>query len=442
MKTASKCNRKYPTNTHALKLKKAQNELSDIHLKEQTEYIQNQIDKIRDSVEARKSRIAWQTVNEVSRRISTAKAKLKTTSQQERIQLWKEHFKNLLGNPLKVTHDPIMRVISKQSDIKLGQFTQEELNSVLKRIKNRKAAGLEEIPSEVRKTGEFDDMLLRHCNAVFNQNTLDRCTKECILPLPKKSDLVIAKNYWGITLTSTAAKIHNALLHNHIEPKIEIILRKNQNGFWGNRSTTSQLLTIRRIPEGVRAKNQEATILFVDFAKAFDSINRGKMEQILLDYGLPKETFEAIMMLYRNTKVKVHTPDGDTDYFDIVAGVLLGQTLAPYLFIICLDYVLRTSIDKIKDNDFKLTKKRSRRYPAQTITDADYADDITLLANTPTQAKTLLHSLERAAAGLGLYVNAHKTEYMRFNQRGDISSQNDSSLKLVDKFTYLGSSVS
>ena len=133
------------------------------------------------------------------------------------------------------------------------------------------------------------------------------------------------------------------------------------------------------------------------------------MEQILLAYSLPKETIAAIMMPYRNTKVKVRSPDGDTDYFDIVAGVLQGDTLAPYLFIICLDYVLRTSIDKIKENGFKLTKERSRRYPAKTITDANYTDDIALLANAPTQAETLLHSLEQAAAGIGLYVNAHKT---------------------------------
>ena len=71
------------------------------------------------------------------------------------------------------------------------------------------------------------------------------------------------------------------------------------------------------------------------------------------------------------------------DYFDIVAGVLQGDTLAPYLFIICLDYVLRTSIDKIRENGFELTKRRSKRYPAKTITDADYADDLALLANTP-----------------------------------------------------------
>ena len=162
------------------------------------------------------------------------------------------------------------------------------------------------------------------------------------------------------------------------------------------------------------------------------------MEQILLAYGLPKETVAAITILYRNTKVKVRSPDGDTEYLNIVAGVLQGDTLAPYLFIICLDYVLRTSIDKIRENAFELTKKRSRRYPAKTITDDD---DIAILANTPNQAETLLHSLERAAAGIGLYINAHKTEYMCYNQTDDISTLNGTPLKLVDKFTYLGSSV-
>ena len=166
------------------------------------------------------------------------------------------------------------------------------------------------------------------------------------------------------------------------------------------------------------------------------------MEQILLAYGLLKETVAAITILYRNTKVKVRSPDGDTEYFDIVAGVLQGDMLAPYLFIICLDYVLRTSIDKIRENCFELTKKRSRRYPAKTITDADYADDIALLANTPNQAETLLHSLEQATTGIGLHVNAHKTEYMCYNQIGDITTLDGASLKLVDKFTYLGSSVS
>ena len=168
VKTASKSYRKNSTNTNAWKLKTVQYQLAGIYIKEQTEYIQNQIDKIRDSVEDRKSRIAWQTINEVSRRKSTANAKLKAAKQQERIKLWKQHFENLLGNPPKVTHEPITRIISKELDIKLGLFTQEELDSVLRKIKNRKAAGLDEILPEVWKTRQFDDILLRHCNAVYN----------------------------------------------------------------------------------------------------------------------------------------------------------------------------------------------------------------------------------------------------------------------------------
>ena len=100
--------------------------------------------------------------------------------------------------------------------------------------------------------------------------------------------------------------------------------------------------------------------------------------------------------------------------------------------------MLRTSIDKIRENGFKLKKKRSRRYPAKTITDAD---DIALLANTPNQAETLLHSLKRATTGIGLHVNSHKTEYMCYNQTGNIFTLDGTSLKLVDRFTYLGSSI-
>ena len=161
--------------------------------------------------------------------------------------------------------------------------------------------------------------------------------------------------------------IYNALLRNRIEPKIDNILRKNQNGFRRNRSRTSQISTICRILEGVRAKILQTTLLLVDFTKAFDSIHREKMEQILLAYDLPKETVAAITILNRNTKVKVRSPDEDSEYFDIVAGVLQGDTFAPYLFIICLDFVLRTSIDKIRENGFELTKKRSRRHPVKQL---------------------------------------------------------------------------
>ena len=122
--------------------------------------------------------------------------------------------------------------------------------------------------------------------------------------------------------------------------------------------------------------------------------------------------------------------------------VLQRDTLTPYLFIIFLEYMLRTSIDLMKENVYKLAKERSRKYPAQTITDADYAYDIALLANSPAQTKSRLHSLERASVGIDYHVRAEKTVYMCFNQRADISTLKEGPLKLVEKFTCRRSSFS
>ena len=84
-------------------------------------------------------------------------------------------------------------------------------------------------------------------------------------------------------------------------------------------------------------------------------------------------------MRYRNMKEKVCFPDRDTDFFDIIARVLQGDTLVTYSFIICQNYLLLALINLIKENGFMLKKARSRWYLAETITDADQADDLVLL---------------------------------------------------------------
>ena len=111
-----------------------------------------------------------------------------------------------LENPPKLRMKPITKIISNLLDIKLGQFTQE-LNVILRKIENRKAAGLDGKLPEVWKTRKFDYTLLRRCNPVYNQNIIDGWTTGCIHPFPKKGNFRIAKNYRGITLTSIAAKI-------------------------------------------------------------------------------------------------------------------------------------------------------------------------------------------------------------------------------------------
>ena len=115
--------------------------------------------------------------------------------------------------------------------------------------------------------------------------------------------------------------------------------------------------------------------------------------------------------------------------------------MAPFLFVITLDYVLRTSLDKHTDLGFTLSERLSSRHPAKKLTDIDYADDLVITANTISNATTLLHQLENAAKDVGRYVNASKTEYISYKQQGLIQTIAGEQLKAVDSFTYLGSEI-
>ena len=137
-------------------------------------------------------------------------------------------------------------------------------------------------------------------------------------------------------------------------------------------------------------------------SEAFNSIRRGKMEQIFLAYVLPRRTAAAIMMLYKNTKLKVRSPDGDIHFLKIVAGVLQGDTLAPYVFIISQYYILRTSIDLKKENSKNYLEHRLRTWHS-----------VSGKYTSPNQIP--------AAGSIGLHENADKTEDKCFNQKGDIS---------------------
>ena len=114
-------------------------------------------------------------------------------------------------------------------------------------------------------------------------------------------------------------------------------------------------------------------------------------------------------MLHKNTTIKVLSLDADTDFFDVVAGVLQGDTLALYSFIICPDYVLQTSIDIMKEDSFTLKKKQEANDIQHKLLRTETMQKTVLLANTPTQAEFLLHSMDQAAGYIGLHVNASKT---------------------------------
>ena len=189
--------------------------------------------------------------------------------------------------------------------------------------------------------------------------------------------------------------------------------------------------------------------MFIDYSKAFDSISRSMTKKILLAYGIPEKVVAMIMRLHNGSKAHVMTDDGPSGEFDITAGVLQGDTLAPFLFVIVVDLVMRNAITEAGEGvGFSLKHNNSgrssnlRNCSPKELTDLDFADDIALLSDNMVDAQCLLSAVEEWALAVGLRINKKKTEYMRL---GDFSTCSHPPLRVltgeileVDDFRYLG----
>ena len=423
---------------------KAQIMLDEAYAIAEADYIQGEINKIKELHTAKQHAASWKVINDLSGRKEKPSIRIKGGSPLKRKSNWLHHFKSLLGNPPKLSQQPLPKLkVSDELNIDTNPFTSEELKSVIKSFSNNKSPGLDNIPTILWKDSIFHDLLLEFCNnALTRLITPQSWLKGGIIPIPKKGDLTSAGNDRGITLTPIAAKIFNKLLLNRIVPAVDPLLRPNQNGFRRGRSTIAQILSLRRILEEMKRLNKEVTLCFVDFSKAFDSISRETMFEILPLYGIPSKIVDAIMCLYTNATATIISPDGETEPFDISAGVLQGDTLAPLLFVIVLDYVLRLSLDNIPEKGLMTTPRRSSRHPAKYLTDLDFAHDLALISESISNAESLLQSLESAACQVGLHCNESKTQYITTSPlESEIKSLNNSLIKRVEDFKYLGSHI-
>ena len=144
------------------------------------------------------------------------------------------------------------------------------------------------------------------------------------------------------------------------------------------------------------------------------------------------------MLCTKNTSALVITPEGNSNVFQIDTGALQGDSLAPFIFIICLDYALRSSITS--SDGLTLKRQRIPRTPAELLAELAFADDIALMEDTVHQAEVLLHKVEAATQSIGLFLNVAKTKVMHVNPSSDVNilSRSGETIEKVDDFLYLG----
>ena len=418
--------------------------LAELYLKKQEEYYNSLCQNIKNLSGDNKYRQVWQTINLLTGRKARKNGTISANSPSERLEKWESHFKRLLASaPSDLNNVPLLDPIFVDLEYDTNDITVDEFINARKYMSQNKALGLDETCVQLMKIPALVPIFVKIMNfTLHNGYPPDQWLTSLLIPIHKKGEISDCNNYRGIALMSIAAKLFNRILLMRIRSVLDDHLRTNQNGFRPDRSTTQQILCLRRIIEGCKTmRDHKLLAIFIDFKKAFDSVTWTSILSILLAYGIPPLLVNAVLALYKGAKAQVFTSDGTSDPFSLTTGVLQGDTLAPYLFVIVVDYVMRKAV--VDDSlGFQYQKKRSSRYPAKFITDTDFADDIAILSSTLENGQILLSAIEREAAKAGLIINRKKTEFLTV---GDIEIPKDSlvvsdgPIKQVDDFKYLGS---
>jgi len=349
---------------------------------------------------------------------------------------WFSYFKNLLNPDIDFHYFSSVDNLVENGDLDRN-FGLIELKNAVNRLKNDKAPGMDGIPGEFFKNLIDDNLLvlLGLFNRIFRGEAFpDNFIKAIIFPLFKKGDLAVISNFRGISFLSAFYKIYTQLLLARLQYFVfnNNILFENQAGFRAGYSTHDHIFTLSAIIEDQLLKTGGKVFgFFVDFAAAFDTVNRNSLIYKLYAYGFSTKCVEAIKAIYAETKARVWTKKGYTDEFGTTCGVRQGCLLSPLLFTIYINDL----VDEIDVGGFC--------YNGVWIRLLMYADDIVFLAPNPTILQEMINKLENYCEKWDLRVNLNKSKIMVFRKGGKLSrlckwEYKGREIEVVKTYKYLG----
>ena len=356
------------------------------------------------------------------------------TTDEAQLKRWKKYFEE---DVIDSTENLWSSIDTNNETSNTHPPTEREVKSVIEKLKNNKAAGTDNITAEIFKGNPSTtaSTLTPIIQEVWNSGKIPQKWKEGLtITIPKKGDLRECKNWRGISLLNTTIKILAMIILDRISPTINAKLRNEQAGFRPGRSCTDHINSIRIITEQSNEWNSPLYLLFVDFERAFDTINRNAIWQTLHEMGIPKKLIELIQEMYRDAGNRVQYKGKQSGTYYNNQGVRQGCVLSPTLFLIVLDGIMR-KLDTTSPNGIQwgLTGR---------LNDLDYADDICLLSHKHSDMQQKVQQLSDLANEVGLKINIRKTKIMRFNTNITTPIHiNDIQIEDVNEFVYLGCTV-
>ena len=362
------------------------------------------------------------------------------------MQEWFNHFNKVLNPEGKGdrTYEsrPREEVVVEVEDLD-KQITMEELNRALNKLKAKKAAGDDGIIPEFLKnaSSELKEFMIKLFNNLYDNGVFpSEWSSSIIVPIFKKGDRMDPSNYRGTSLSNILSKVYTSILTDRLYSwtENEGKLFEEQAGFRKGHSTVDHIFALSQLVSNCLYGNRRKKVYcaFIDFQKAFDTVDRARLWEVLVKIGVSTKFITTLKAMYSTVNARVRVGNEFSEPIECPAGVKQGCKLSPILFALLINEVAK-QVKTICRGGYQFLPD------TEIIRMLLFADDIALLSLTPANLQHAIDVLEVTASQMGLKINIQKTKVMVFRKGGFLGKSErfslaGTNLEVVNNYNYLG----
>lgn len=353
-----------------------------------------------------------------------------TTNKQDILRIAREFYAELYSKSTTLEVNTDIPKIKNQGSDDIPDVTLEEIENSLRDMKSNKSPGEDGVSTENIKLGgtALLKILCKLYNACLrNCTTPEQWNKATMILIHKKGDIAQLQNYRPISLLSQIYKLFMRIITKRLTAKLDFYQPREQAGFRAGYGVNDHLHTIKILIEKCVEYNKPLVLIFVDYEKAFDTVDHHSMLEALADCRIDYRYINIVKHVYKNAKAYIRLHE-DTPDFKMERGVRQGDVISPKLFTTLLEYMFK----RIKIENYGININ------GEKLSHLRFADDLVLVADGFGKAKDMLMELESASRKVGLNINISKTKLMTNLVISEDLRVNNLNIEQVYSYKYLG----